>query len=254
MTYKKFDFTGRAGLVTGAGSGIGRASALALAQSGAKVLVCDINEAGATETVDLIIADGGTAAALCGDVSQAEYADAIVKETIGRFGSLDFAHNNAGVEGALAPTGEADLEDFQRGLSINLTGVWLCMRAELREMARNGQGSIVNTSSVAGLTAVPGCGSYGAAKHGVIGLTKTAAVEYAEQGVRVNAICPGLTRSGITKRLIENAPDLIEALLPPMKRLAEPEEIAGTVVFLLSDAATYLTGQAIAIDGAATAV
>lgn len=254
MSYKKFDFTGQAGLVTGAGSGIGRASAIALAQNGAKVLVCDINEAGAAETVELIIADGGTAAALCGDVSQSDYADSIVKETIARFGSLDFAHNNAGIEGQIARTAEADLIDFQRSLAVNLTGVWLCMRAEIREMVRNGKGSIVNTSSVAGLTAVPGAAAYGAAKHGVIGLTKTAAVEYAEQGIRVNAICPGLTRSGITKRLIETAPELIEALLPPMKRLAEPDEIAGTVVFLLSDAATYLSGQAIAIDGAATAI
>ena len=254
MSYKKFDFTGKAGLVTGAGSGIGRASALALAQSGAKVLVCDINEAGAAETVALIRADGGTAAAVCGDVSQAEYADTIVRETIERFGTLDFAHNNAGIEGQIAPTADADLADFQRNLAVNLTGVWLCMRAEIQEMARAGKGSIVNTSSVAGLTAVPGAASYGAAKHGVIGVTKTAAVEYAEQGIRVNAICPGLTRSGITQRLIETAPDLIESVLPPMKRMAEPDEIAGTVVFLLSDAASYLSGQAIAIDGAATAI
>lgn len=254
MSYKKFDFTGKAGLVTGAGSGIGRASALALAQSGAKVLVCDIDEAGAAETVALIRADGGTAAAVCGDVSQAEYADTIVRETIERFGTLDFAHNNAGIEGQIAPTADADLADFQRNLAVNLTGVWLCMRAEIQEMARAGKGSIVNTSSVAGLTAVPGAASYGAAKHGVIGVTKTAAVEYAEQGIRVNAICPGLTRSGITQRLIETAPELIEAVLPPMKRMAEPDEIAGAVVFLLSDAASYLSGQAIAIDGAATAI
>ena len=254
MAYSKFDFTGKAGLVTGAGSGIGRASAMALAQSGAKVLVCDINEEGAVQTVEQINATGGTAAILCGDVSAPDYADAMVREVISRFGALDFAHNNAGVESQIAPTAEGDLDDFQRSLAINLTGVWLCMRAQLRQMAEAGRGSIVNTSSVAGLTGVSGAASYSASKHGVLGLTKTAAIEYAELGIRVNAICPGLTRSGMTQRLLETAPELIDSVLPPMKRMAEPDEIAGAVVFLLSDAASFLSGQAIAVDGAATAI
>jgi NAD(P)-dependent dehydrogenase (short-subunit alcohol dehydrogenase family) len=247
-------FWGKSGLVTGAGSGIGRATAISLAAAGAEVIVCDINREAAEETSASISLAGGAAQCVCGDVSSSDFASHLVAETIRHFGKLDFAHNNAGIETPIAVTGEADEGDFDRAVAVNLKGVWLCMRAELREMARLGKGSIVNTASVGGLVGVPGAGVYSATKHGVIGLSKTAAVEYARQGVRVNAICPGLTRSGMTDRLLKAAPNLIQSVMPPMQRLAEPEEIAQAVLFLLSDEASYLTGQAMAVDGAATAV
>jgi NAD(P)-dependent dehydrogenase (short-subunit alcohol dehydrogenase family) len=189
-------------------------------------------------------------------VNRADSSDAIIVTAQRR--EQDLQSTALAIEAAsadsLARAGVTNADQLTTQFSGVQFGVWLCMRAEIREMVCAGKGSIVNTSSDAGLTAVPGSGSYSAAKHGVIGLTKTAAVEYAERGIRVNAICPGLTRSGITQRLIETAPELIESVLPPMKRMAEPDEIAGAVVFLLSDAASYLSGQAIAIDGAATAI
>jgi NAD(P)-dependent dehydrogenase (short-subunit alcohol dehydrogenase family) len=247
------DFSRKAGLVTGAGSGIGRATAIALAERGAKVLVCDIDQHGASRTVEQIRAFGGIAEAVCGDVADRQYAARIANDVIARFGSLDFAHNNAGIETSLALTADTDPDDFARAIAINLSGVWLCMRAQLQKMVGAGKGSIVNTSSVAGLTGVPGASSYCAAKHAVIGITKTAAAEYAAAGIRVNAICPGLTRSGMTERLFQKNPGLEQAMLPPMKRMGEPAEIADAVAFLLSDAAAYLTGQAVTVDGGATA-
>lgn len=245
---------GKAAIVTGAGSGIGRASACALAEAGAQVMVADIAMAAAAETVELIRAAGGEARSCCGDVTSPDYADRLVQATLDAFGRLDLAHNNAGIECAIAPTAEALEADFDRVIAVNLKGVWLSMRAQLRHMVAQRSGAIVNTASVGGLVAVPGNAAYCAAKHGVVGLSKTAAVEYAEFGIRVNALCPGLTRSGMTDRLFAASPDLKQAIMPPMQRMAEPEEIAATVVFLLSDRASYFSGQAVAVDGAATAV
>lgn len=245
---------GKVAIVTGAGSGIGRASACALAAAGAKVTVADISEASAAQTVDLIRRAGGVAQACCGDVTKADYAEWLVAATLQAFGRLDLAHNNAGIECAAAPIGEALEADFDRVIAVNLKGVWLCMRAQLAHMAGQRSGAIVNTASVGGLLAVPGNAAYSAAKHGVIGLSKTAAVEYAGHGIRVNALCPGLTRSGMTERLFAAAPELEASLMPPIGRMAEAAEMAGTIVFLLSDQASYFTGQAVAVDGAATAI
>lgn len=245
---------GKAAIVTGAGSGIGRASACALAAAGAMVTVADISEASAAQTVELIRASGATAQICSGDVTSADYADRLVQFTLDVFGRLDLAHNNAGVESPYAPITDAQEEDFDRSVAVNLKGVWLCMRAQLRHMVGQRCGAIVNTASVGGLLAVPGNSAYSAAKHGVIGLSKTAAVEYAGHGIRVNALCPGLTRSGMTQRLFSAVPELEQRLLPPMGRIADAAEIAGTVVFLLSDQASYLSGQAIAVDGAATSI
>lgn len=241
-------------IVTGAGSGIGRASACAIAAEGAVVMVSDIAEQLALETVRIIREAGGTAEACCGDIAQADFVNRLVNATIAAFGRVDIAHNNAGIESSIAPIGDATEADFDRVVAVNLKGVWLCMRAQVRQMLIQGSGAIVNTASVGGLVGVPGNAAYSAAKHGVVGLSKSVAVEYATSGIRVNALCPGLTRSAMTDRLFAVAPDLKQQIMPPMQRLAEPAEIAATVVFLLSDAATYLTGQAVAVDGAATAI
>lgn len=245
---------GKAAIVTGAGSGIGRASVCAIASAGARVMVSDIVEQSALETVGIIRDAGGIAEACCGDVAQADFTERLVEATVAAFGRVDIAHNNAGIESALAPIGEAKEEDFDRVIAVNLKGVWLCMRAQVRQMAIQGSGAIVNTASVGGLVGVPGNAAYSAAKHGVVGLSKSVAVEYATAGIRVNALCPGLTRSGMTDRLFAAAPDLMQSVVPPMQRMAEPAEIAATVVFLLSDQASYFSGQAVAVDGAATAI
>jgi NAD(P)-dependent dehydrogenase (short-subunit alcohol dehydrogenase family) len=244
---------GKVALVTGAGSGIGRASALAFARAGAQVVVSDINASSGSQTVKLIEAAGARAVCIVADVSKTVAVADLIAQTVARFGRLDYAHNNAGIESALAPTADSDEADFDRTIAVNLKGVWLCMRAEIRQMLTNGGGAIVNTSSVGGLSAVPGSGVYAAAKHGVIGLTRTAAVEYAKQNIRVNAICPGLTKTGMTDRLSAADPALIAAVMPPMGRMAQPAEIAEAVVFMCSDAASYLTGQALAVDGGSKA-
>jgi len=245
---------GKVALVTGAGSGIGRESALAFARAGARVTVSDINAQSAAETVDLILAEGAQAYCVPADVSRAAAVAELVAKTVERFGRLDCAHNNAGIESALAPMAESDEADFDRTVAVNLKGVWLCLRAEIAQMLKNGGGAIVNTASVGGLVAVPSGGAYAAAKHGVIGLTRTAAIEYAQQNIRVNAICPGLTRTGMTDRLARANPQVLSAIMPPMGRMAEPGEIAQAVVFMCSDGAAYLTGQAVALDGGATAI
>jgi len=241
-------------LVTGGSSGIGRACALALAGAGARVVVADLNVDGGQETVALIAAAGGEATFIATNVADATSVDELIASIVTRYGRLDCALNNAGIESPIASFADSAESDWDRVLTVNLKSVWLCMRAELRQMLKQGGGAIVNTSSVGGLVAVPGNAIYSAAKHGVIGLTRTAAVEYAGQNIRVNAICPGLTLSGMTERLMKAAPDLVKSLLPPMQRFAEPSEISGMVLFLCSPLASYLSGQAIAIDGAATAV
>jgi NAD(P)-dependent dehydrogenase (short-subunit alcohol dehydrogenase family) len=246
--------TGKVALITGAASGIGRASALACADAGAAVVISDVDAVGAEQTVDLIRKAGGDASFVRTDVSKPAEVDHLLQEIIKRHGRIDIAHNNAGIESQLAPTAEADEADFDRTIAINLKGVWLCMRAEIREMLKSGGGSIINTSSVGGLSAVPGAGSYAAAKHGVVGLTRTAAVEYAKAGIRVNAICPGLTKTRMTDKLSQLDPALIASVMPPMGRMAATNEIAEAVVFLASSAASYLTGHALAVDGGSLAV
>ncbi len=241
-------------IVTGGGSGIGLTTCHTLAENGAKVIVADLNAEPAEAVAQSIRQKGGEAVSVVADVADEASVERMVRFAVDTYGRLDGAHNNAGIESALAPTAASDEADFDRTIAVNLKGVWLCMRAEITQMLKNESGgAIVNTSSVGGLSAVPGSGVYAAAKHGVIGLTRTAAAEYAKHNIRVNAICPGLTKTGMTDRLSAADPALIAAIMPPMGRMAQPAEIANVVVFMCSGAASYLTGQALAVDGGSKA-
>jgi NAD(P)-dependent dehydrogenase (short-subunit alcohol dehydrogenase family) len=242
---------GKVALVTGAGSGIGRASAQAFARAGAKVIVADVVPLGGEETVRLIQAAGGEATFIKADVSKSADVEALVKETIATYGHLDYAHNNAGIEGAQGTTIECTEDCWDKTIDINLKGVWLCMKYEIPEMLKNHGGAIVNTSSVAGLVGFANIPAYTASKHGVAGLTKVAALEFAQKGVRVNAVCPGVIRTPMIERFTGGNPD-IEAQFTagePIGRLGEPREIADAVVWLCSDEASFVTGAAIPVDG-----
>jgi NAD(P)-dependent dehydrogenase (short-subunit alcohol dehydrogenase family) len=245
--------SGRVALVTGAASGIGRASARAFADDGARVVVADVAAEQARETVDLIEAAGGEAIYVPADVSRRGDVERLIAATIETFGRLDCAHNNAGIEGN-APAGtefhDYPDEQWDRVLSINLKGVWLCMQLEIAQMLAQGGGAIVNTASIAGLVGGFG-GAYSAAKHGVVGLTKVAALEYATRGIRVNAVCPGGIRTPMLERVFARRPQTEQQFVAgePVGRLGTPEEIAAAVVWLSSDAASFLTGVALPVDG-----
>ncbi len=238
-------------LITGGASGIGRASALAFAREGAKVAVADVLVEGAGETVGLIESGGGQAIAIEADVSNAANVEAMVQKVIEAYGRIDCAFNNAGIEGQVASTEEYSEEIFDRVIDINLTGVWLCLKYEIPRMLEHGSGAIVNTASGAGLVGTPGLSAYVASKHGVVGLTKTAALEYAKLGIRVNAVCPGVIETPMVQRLSSGQPQMGEALVAaePIGRVGQPEEIAESVVWLCSDAASFVTGHAMSVDG-----
>ncbi len=242
---------GKVALITGAGSGIGRASALAFAREGAKVAVADIVVEGGEETVRMVTEAGGEAFFIKADVSNAAEVEAMVNTVVETYGRIDCAYNNAGIEGQLASTDEYSEDVFDKVIGINLTGVWLCMKYELPHMLKQGSGSIVNTASGAGLIGVSGMSAYVASKHGVVGLTKTAALEYAKSGIRVNAVCPGLIQTPMMERITNDQPQLGEALVAaePIGRTGRPEEIAESVVWMCSDAASFVTGHAMSVDG-----
>ena len=242
-------------LVTGASSGIGRATALVFAREGARVVVADLNVVGGQETVQLVKAAGGEAVFVETDVAQAASVEAMVQTALDTYGRLDCAHNNAGVEGVLSRTAEQTEQDWEPVIRINLKGVWLCMKYELPHMVQQGSGAIVNTASGAGLIGVKRMAAYVASKHGVIGLTKTAALEYAKSGVRVNAVCPGVIQTAMVERVSGRRPDVLEKMIAaePIGRSGQPEEIAESVVWLCSDAASFVTGHAMAVDGGAVA-
>lgn len=245
---------GKVAVVTGGASGIGRAGALEFAKAGAKVVVADVDVAGGEETVKQIRDMGGEAIFVRTDVSKEEDVKAMVEAAEKQFGGLDYAFNNAGIEGQMAPTAEYTLEVWNKVIGINLTGVWLCMRYEIPVMLRRGGGAIVNTASVAGLVGFPSTPAYTASKHGVVGLTKVAAIEYGPQNIRVNAICPGVIETPMVmsrSMQLETNREAYQQMvaLHPLNRLGTAEEVAKTAVWLCSPDASFITGAALPVDG-----
>jgi len=241
----------RAGLITGAGGGIGRAAALVMAREGGRVMVADVDVEGGEETVALIRAQGGEAAFQRTDVSDAAAVDALVAATVERFGRLDWAVNNAGIEGERGNTVDCSDANWSRTLAVNLTGAWYCLRAELRQMRQQGGGAIVNMASIAGLVGFEGLPAYVASKHALVGLTKTAALEFAPHAIRVNAVCPGVIQTAMIDRLIGGDPAMAAGFAAgePIGRLGRAEEIGEAVAWLCSDRASFITGAALPVDG-----
>jgi NAD(P)-dependent dehydrogenase (short-subunit alcohol dehydrogenase family) len=246
--------TGKVVVITGGASGIGRATAFAFAQRGTKVIIGDIDLAGAKDTVASITDKGGEADCLQVDVTKSTDVQAMVKRAVAQYGGLDFAFNNAGLASAAGVVDTSE-EDWAHVLATNLTGVWLCMKYEIPEMLKRGKGAIVNNGSVTGLVGVPGGVASVSSKHGVTGLTKSAALQYATQGIRVNAVAPGNVRTPTLARLIAAHPAAEAAMLSvvPQGRLCEPEEIADAVIFLCSEAASHITGHVLPVEGGWTA-
>ena len=248
---------GKVSLVTGGGNGIGREAALAFAREGARVAVADYEAEAARETVSMINGSGGQAISLAGDVTVAAHVQKMLDGAIAAYGRLDCAFNNAGIAGHQVEssgqlTHEWSESSFDRMIEVNLKGVWLCMKHEIPVLQAGGGGAIVNTASIAGLIGLRTSSGYVAAKHGVIGLTKSAALEYAEEGIRVNAVCPGYITTRMTAPSREKRSEAIIARTP-MRRYGEPREIAEMVVWLCSDRASYVTGAAYEVDGGLTA-
>ncbi|MBX6387770.1 MAG: SDR family oxidoreductase [Frankia sp.] len=250
----RYDFEGKVALVTGAAGGIGRATARKLAAAGASVVVADIDLAETEETVRLITEAGGEAAAIRTDVADSASVKEMVDFTVRRYGGLDYAHNNAGIVGAGANIADMPDEVWERGIAVMLSGVFYGMKYEIPAMLARGGGAIVNTSSGAGLIGFPGMANYVAAKHGVIGLTRTAALEYIGQGIRINAICPGTARSRMVEDWMQGSAEAEAqvAALHPIGRIAEADEIAEAVLWLLSGAASFVVGAALPVDGGYT--
>jgi len=242
-------FKNKVAVVTGSSFGIGRSTAIAFAMRGASVVLSDNIED--RETESLIRKTGGECFFVKCDVSREEEVRTLITTVIGKYGRLDFAFNNAGIEGVSSLVTECTNENWDKVFNVNLKGIWYCMKYQIPEMLKAGGGCIVNNASVAGLVGFQGAPAYVASKHAVVGLTKNAALDYAKQGIRVNAVCPGIIHTPMIDRVAGGDPGVIEQLIAakPMGRLGQPEEIAGTVVFLCSSSASFITGQAIAVDG-----
>lgn len=259
-----FDFQDKVVLITGAGGGIGRAAALAFARGGARVMATDLSEPAARTTAEMIREAGGDAQSRAVDVTRGDQVAAMVDATVQTFGGLDCAFNNAGVEEENDKIADVDEALFERVMAINVKGVWLCMKYQLVVMAARGSGSIVNTASVAGLIGAPKRAAYAASKHAVVGMTKSVAAEYARRGIRVNTVCPGIIRTTMMERAIEQVARAggaseekqrqFHAAMHPMGRVGEANEVANAVLWLASDASSFVTGHQLAVDGGLTAL
>jgi len=250
------DFTGKVALVTGAASGMGLATAIAFAEAGASVVLADVREELALAEAQKLVTSGHRAIAIRCDVTDDAQVEQMVTRTVSEFGRLDAAFNNAGVMARIVPTAESTREEWDRVININLRGVWCCLKYELQQMQKQGNGAIVNNASIGAQTGNPGIGSYIASKHGVVGLTRTAALEYVKQGIRVNAVNPGLIDTQIARDVVDGDEKAYAQLEQgvPMGRAGKPEEIASAVVWLCSPGASYIVGHALTVDGGVTVV
>lgn len=250
-----YNFTGRVALVTGAAMGMGYAAAAAFAKAGAKVVLVDVKADAVQTAADTLHKEtGAEVLALTCDVSDEDQVREMIEATVARFGRLDAAYNNAGIQAEGKNMHELSSETYDWVQGINLRGVWLCMKYELAQMVKQGSGAIVNCSSNAGLVGVPGRTPYVAAKHGILGMTKAATLEYAAQGIRINAVCPGIIHTPMVAAMLEQEADAMDALMPmvPAKRLGSADEVAQAVLWLCSDASSFVMGHALAVDGAYT--
>ena len=247
-------FQGTVALVTGAGSGIGLATANAFASSGASVGLADANEESVRTAADALVATGHKAVAIRCDVTNEHHVQKMVEKTVSTFGRLDYALNSTGIHVPVVETADANGEDFDRAIAVNLRGVWNCMKHELRQLRAQGSGAIVNCSSQGGLVGIAGLGAYTASKHAVIGLTKSAALEYAARGIRINAVCPGPIDTPMVARAMSAAPERMRQVIKgiPMGRLGKAEEVASAVLWLCSPGAGFAIGHALVVDGGST--
>ena len=256
MNNNPLDFTGKVALVTGAASGMGLATAQAFAEAGAAVMMADAREEAVEQEARKLNAAGLKVMAVACDVSEDAQVERMIERTVDAFGRLDAAFNNAGVMAHIAPTAESTRDEWDRVIGINLRGVWCSMKYELRQMQRQGSGAIVNNASVGALTGNPGIGSYIASKHGVVGLTRTAALEYIQHGIRVNAVNPGLIDTQIARDVVAGNEAAYAEIAKnvPIRRAGRPEEIASVVLWLCSPGASYVVGHALTVDGGMTVV